>query len=71
MTDSSISTQEGYTLSCVFWKEGARKQPWGGWSPEGCRTEQPSHSQVLCRCNHLTYFAVLMVCMHPEWGPEL
>uniref|UniRef100_A0A2K5VQP4 Adhesion G-protein coupled receptor G5 n=1 Tax=Macaca fascicularis TaxID=9541 RepID=A0A2K5VQP4_MACFA len=51
---------EGYTLSCVFWKEGARKQPWGGWSPEGCRTEQPSHSQVLCRCNHLTYFAVLM-----------
>ncbi|XP_011920236.1 PREDICTED: probable G-protein coupled receptor 114 isoform X5 [Cercocebus atys] len=51
---------EGYTLSCVFWKEGARRQPWGGWSPEGCRTEQPSHSQVLCRCNHLTYFAVLM-----------
>ncbi|XP_063653901.1 adhesion G-protein coupled receptor G5 isoform X3 [Pan troglodytes] len=51
---------EGYTLTCVFWKEGARKQPWGGWSPEGCRTEQPSRSQVLCRCNHLTYFAVLM-----------
>nr|XP_054311003.1 adhesion G-protein coupled receptor G5 isoform X2 [Pongo pygmaeus] len=51
---------EGYNLTCVFWKEGARKQPWGGWSPEGCRTEQPSRFQVLCRCNHLTYFAVLM-----------
>ncbi|XP_063467895.1 adhesion G-protein coupled receptor G5 isoform X10 [Symphalangus syndactylus] len=51
---------EGYNLTCVFWKEGARKQPWGDWSPEGCRTEQPSRFQVLCRCNHLTYFAVLM-----------
>uniref|UniRef100_G1QS61 Adhesion G-protein coupled receptor G5 n=1 Tax=Nomascus leucogenys TaxID=61853 RepID=G1QS61_NOMLE len=51
---------DGYNLTCVFWKEGARKQLWGGWSPEGCRTEQPSRFQVLCRCNHLTYFAVLM-----------
>ncbi|XP_004626107.1 adhesion G-protein coupled receptor G5 [Octodon degus] len=51
---------EDYTLTCVFWKEGASKRRWGAWSPEGCRTEQPSPSQVLCRCNHLTYFAVLM-----------
>ncbi|XP_077607466.1 adhesion G-protein coupled receptor G5 isoform X5 [Crocuta crocuta] len=52
--------QEGYTVTCVFWKEEASKDHWGVWSPEGCRTEQPSPSQVLCRCNHLTYFAVLM-----------
>ncbi|XP_039088609.1 adhesion G-protein coupled receptor G5 isoform X3 [Hyaena hyaena] len=51
---------EGYTVTCVFWKEEASKDHWGVWSPEGCRTEQPSPSQVLCRCNHLTYFAVLM-----------
>ncbi|KAJ8782630.1 hypothetical protein J1605_000609, partial [Eschrichtius robustus] len=51
---------EGYTVTCVFWKEGASKHHWGAWSTEGCRTEQPSPSQVLCRCNHLTYFAVLM-----------
>ncbi|KAM5262839.1 LOW QUALITY PROTEIN: adhesion G-protein coupled receptor G5 [Ctenodactylus gundi] len=51
---------KGYTLTCVFWKKGASKHFWGAWSPEGCRTEQPSPSQVLCRCNHLTYFAVLM-----------
>lgn len=49
-------------MTCVFWKEGASKRHWGVWSPEGCRTEQPSPSQVLCRCNHLSYFAVLMVC---------
>ncbi|NP_001139444.1 adhesion G-protein coupled receptor G5 isoform X2 [Mus musculus] len=51
---------EGYTVSCVFWKEGASKSSWGAWSPEGCYTEQPSATQVLCHCNHLTYFAVLM-----------
>uniref|UniRef100_G1PD32 Adhesion G protein-coupled receptor G5 n=1 Tax=Myotis lucifugus TaxID=59463 RepID=G1PD32_MYOLU len=51
---------EGYNVTCVFWKEGASKHHWGLWSPEGCRTEQPSPSQVLCRCNHLSYFAVLM-----------
>ncbi|XP_055476956.1 adhesion G-protein coupled receptor G5 [Psammomys obesus] len=51
---------EGYTVTCVFWKEGASKRSWGSWSPEGCYTEQPSPSQVLCHCNHLTYFAVLM-----------
>ncbi|XP_019522371.1 PREDICTED: adhesion G-protein coupled receptor G5 [Hipposideros armiger] len=51
---------EGYSVTCVFWKEGASKSHWGVWSPEGCRTEQPSPSQVLCRCNHLSYFAVLM-----------
>ncbi|XP_023602046.1 adhesion G-protein coupled receptor G5 [Myotis lucifugus] len=57
---------EGYNVTCVFWKEGASKHHWGLWSPEGCRTEQPSPSQVLCRCNHLSYFAVLMV-----WVPAL
>ncbi|XP_022411587.1 adhesion G-protein coupled receptor G5 isoform X3 [Delphinapterus leucas] len=51
---------EDYTVTCVFWKEGASKHHWGAWSTEGCSTEQPSPSQVLCRCNHLTYFAVLM-----------
>ncbi|XP_074172118.1 adhesion G-protein coupled receptor G5 [Rhinolophus sinicus] len=51
---------EGYSVTCVFWKEGASKHHWGAWSPEGCRTEHPSPSQVLCRCNHLSYFAVLM-----------
>uniref|UniRef100_A0A8C0WGR5 Adhesion G-protein coupled receptor G5 n=1 Tax=Castor canadensis TaxID=51338 RepID=A0A8C0WGR5_CASCN len=50
---------EHYTLTCVFWKEEAESSV-GTWSPEGCHTEQPSPSQVLCHCKHLTYFAVLM-----------
>uniref|UniRef100_A0A8C6R171 Adhesion G-protein coupled receptor G5 n=1 Tax=Nannospalax galili TaxID=1026970 RepID=A0A8C6R171_NANGA len=62
---------EGYTVTCVFWKEGASKGRWGAWSPEGCHTEQPSSSQVLCHCNHLTYFAVLMQLSQDPVPPEL
>ncbi|XP_034494438.1 adhesion G-protein coupled receptor G5 isoform X2 [Ailuropoda melanoleuca] len=62
---------EGYTVTCVFWKEGASKHYWGVWSPEGCRTEKPSHSEVLCRCNHLSYFAVLMQLSPAQVPPEL
>ncbi|XP_075392819.1 adhesion G-protein coupled receptor G5 [Tenrec ecaudatus] len=50
---------ENYTLTCVFWKEGAGRDKWT-WSSEGCRTEQASPGQVQCHCNHLSYFAVLM-----------
>ncbi|NXU52467.1 AGRG1 protein, partial [Turnix velox] len=47
------------TPLCVFWREdpsGSR----GSWDSSGCTTEAGS-SQTDCRCNHLTYFAVLMV----------
>ncbi|XP_012586047.1 PREDICTED: probable G-protein coupled receptor 114 [Condylura cristata] len=53
-------SQKDYIPTCVFWKENMSRDNWGFWSSEGCRTEQPSSSQVLCRCSHLTYFAVLM-----------
>ncbi|KAM5297268.1 adhesion G-protein coupled receptor G5 isoform 1-T2 [Glossophaga mutica] len=62
---------EGYTTTCVFWKEEANKRHWGVWSPEGCRTERPSDSQVLCRCNHLSYFAVLMQLSQDPLPAEL
>ncbi|KAK2503715.1 hypothetical protein MC885_005998 [Smutsia gigantea] len=61
---------EGHTATCVFWKEGASQHHWGVWSPEGCLTEQPSPFQVLCCCNHLSYFAVLMVPLH-SFPPQL
>ncbi|XP_024407260.2 adhesion G-protein coupled receptor G5 [Desmodus rotundus] len=62
---------DGYTMTCVFWKEGASKRHWGVWSPEGCHTEHPSNSQVLCRCNHLSYFAVLMQLSQDPLPAEL
>ncbi|XP_006897205.1 PREDICTED: probable G-protein coupled receptor 114 [Elephantulus edwardii] len=51
---------EGYRLICAFWEEGTSEKQRGSWSPRGCHTEQPSPTQVICHCNHLSYFAVLM-----------
>ncbi|NXK64279.1 AGRG1 protein, partial [Sylvietta virens] len=47
------------TPLCVFWQEDASASS-GSWDTYGCTTVTGS-SQTECRCNHLTYFAVLMV----------
>ena len=33
----------------------------GDWSQENCDTIYSSNGSVMCRCNHLTNFAVLLV----------
>ncbi|NXQ19835.1 AGRG1 protein, partial [Peucedramus taeniatus] len=47
------------TPLCVFWQENTSASS-GSWDSYGCTTVTGS-SQTECRCNHLTYFAVLMV----------
>ncbi|NWS31106.1 AGRG1 protein, partial [Polioptila caerulea] len=47
------------TPLCVFWQEDTSASS-GSWDSRGCTTVTGS-SQTECRCNHLTYFAVLMV----------
>ncbi|NWV35783.1 AGRG1 protein, partial [Grantiella picta] len=44
---------------CVFWQEDTSASS-GSWDSYGCDTVTGS-GQTECRCNHLTYFAVLMV----------
>ncbi|XP_072373763.1 adhesion G-protein coupled receptor G2-like [Scyliorhinus torazame] len=45
---------------CVFWEvEQYGNTGRGHWNESGCRTENTDH-QIICRCNHLTFFAVLM-----------
>ncbi|NWW85054.1 AGRG5 protein, partial [Rhynochetos jubatus] len=46
--------------TCVFWKPGADVGSTGSWSREGCETTH-GESTVICHCNHLTYFAVLLI----------
>ncbi|XP_074141958.1 adhesion G-protein coupled receptor G5 isoform X2 [Sminthopsis crassicaudata] len=60
-----------YDLTCVFWKEGAGKASWGAWSTEGCKTVQVTPYKVLCQCDHLTYFAVLMKLSSSKISMEL
>ncbi|NXN23969.1 AGRG1 protein, partial [Nycticryphes semicollaris] len=47
------------TPLCVFWQEDTTGST-GSWDSYGCTTVTGSR-QTDCRCNHLTYFAVLMV----------
>ncbi|XP_076444113.1 adhesion G-protein coupled receptor G4-like [Babylonia areolata] len=44
---------------CVFW-DFALRQGRGGWSEEGCHLDSIHSGRVVCRCDHLTHFAVLM-----------
>ncbi|NWJ00447.1 AGRG1 protein, partial [Crypturellus undulatus] len=47
------------TPLCVFWQEDTATNV-GNWNSYGCTTVK-GDKQTDCRCNHLTYFAVLMV----------
>ncbi|NXK10573.1 AGRG5 protein, partial [Herpetotheres cachinnans] len=46
--------------TCVFWQPGADAGSTGNWSTEGCETTH-EEGTVICHCDHLTYFAVLLV----------
>ncbi|XP_012662323.1 adhesion G-protein coupled receptor G1 isoform X1 [Otolemur garnettii] len=48
------------SLQCVFWVEDPTLSSPGSWSSAGCETVR-RETQTSCFCNHLTYFAVLMV----------
>ncbi|XP_022778375.1 adhesion G-protein coupled receptor G5-like [Stylophora pistillata] len=45
---------------CVFWS-GYSKSP-DGFTGEGCHVDsaKSNSAETVCRCNHLTYFAVLV-----------
>ncbi|XP_041048253.1 adhesion G-protein coupled receptor G2-like [Carcharodon carcharias] len=45
---------------CVFWElEQNGQTTTGHWNDSGCTTEN-TDNQTICRCNHLTFFAVLL-----------
>uniref|UniRef100_A0A915JBB7 Latrophilin-3 n=1 Tax=Romanomermis culicivorax TaxID=13658 RepID=A0A915JBB7_ROMCU len=57
-----IDRFENYTNpSCVFWQNYVIDGQAGGkWSDDGCKVQTYNRSHVVCACNHLTVFAVLM-----------
>ncbi|XP_072306419.1 uncharacterized protein [Eucyclogobius newberryi] len=48
-----------YSPQCVFWNFSLFDNS-GGWDDEGCTLVNSSSSSVVCQCNHLTSFSVLM-----------
>lgn len=56
----SITTGDTNTALCSYWDFLA-----GNWSQEGCIFERVlSNDRILCNCNHLTNFAMLMVSFY-------
>ena len=48
-------------FTCVFWDESL-DDGFGNWSSEGCRLTSDVIDKAECACDHLTSFALLMVC---------
>jgi hypothetical protein len=56
--------EKNHSIICAYWKifDNMTAQ----WSTEGCYLENMTNSTVTCVCNHLTHFAILMVCKTRE-----
>ncbi|GFO50199.1 adhesion G-protein coupled receptor g4 [Plakobranchus ocellatus] len=48
-----------YKTSCEFWDYSANSGL-GDWNPEGCEHSKTVQGRIICQCDHLTNFAVLM-----------
>ncbi|KAK7922493.1 hypothetical protein WMY93_009395 [Mugilogobius chulae] len=53
------ATQPKDQVHCVFW-DFQNNGGQGGWNRKGCETQNISHFQTRCLCDHLTHFAVLL-----------
>ncbi|XP_077166560.1 adhesion G-protein coupled receptor G5 isoform X2 [Paroedura picta] len=56
----NLSLANHSNMTCVFWMEGEEEGSLGAWSPAGCSTTI-LNGTVVCQCDHLTYFAVLLI----------
>ncbi|XP_062409226.1 adhesion G protein-coupled receptor G3-like [Sardina pilchardus] len=58
LTFSLQNTTLNTTLQCVFWdvKDAAT----ANWNSSGCTTDVVAEGKVICSCNHLSFFAVLL-----------
>uniref|UniRef100_UPI00398EBE3F adhesion G-protein coupled receptor G2-like n=1 Tax=Pristiophorus japonicus TaxID=55135 RepID=UPI00398EBE3F len=54
------TSSEKFIPKCVFWEfEQNENTSIGHWNDSGCTTEN-TENETICRCNHLTFFAVLL-----------
>ncbi|RDD40839.1 Adhesion G protein-coupled receptor L3 [Trichoplax sp. H2] len=47
-------------FNCSFWNYTIKTIHTGAWSRLGCRTKSSNASHIVCECDHLTNFAVLL-----------
>ncbi|XP_066489731.1 cadherin EGF LAG seven-pass G-type receptor 1 [Tiliqua scincoides] len=66
-----VETEERTKPVCVFWNHSIAIGETGGWSSKGCELFSRSQSHIMCQCNHMTSFAVLMDISKRENGEAL
>jgi hypothetical protein len=54
-----MTPNQNQNLSCVFWDEDINDIR-GGWSTEGCVLVRETEDVVVCECDHLTSFSMLL-----------
>ncbi|XP_067048242.1 adhesion G protein-coupled receptor E3-like [Acropora muricata] len=55
---------------CMFWNFKINSTVNGNWSEEGCSLKKSDDNKIICVCNHLTNFAVLMQVGENEVSPR-
>uniref|UniRef100_A0A3B4BL39 CD97 antigen-like n=1 Tax=Periophthalmus magnuspinnatus TaxID=409849 RepID=A0A3B4BL39_9GOBI len=65
ITLKHIKASEVLKYKCVYWSER------GTWSTDGCREHKSNATYTVCRCEHLSSFAVLMALYPMEVRPVL
>ncbi|XP_048356022.1 cadherin EGF LAG seven-pass G-type receptor 1 isoform X2 [Sphaerodactylus townsendi] len=66
-----LETEERTKPVCVFWNHSIAVENTGGWSSKGCELFSRNHRHIICQCNHMTSFAVLMDISKRENGEAL
>ena len=51
--------RENVSITCAYWH--IRDNQTASWSTDGCHLIDYTEENIVCECDHLTHFAVLMV----------
>ncbi|RDD41208.1 Adhesion G protein-coupled receptor L2 [Trichoplax sp. H2] len=70
LSHNTLYTKDRFEkVDCVFWDKNLNSARSGDWSTEGCETAYFNDTVTICKCYHLTNFAILM-SLSPEKIPE-
>ncbi|XP_053311847.1 adhesion G-protein coupled receptor G2 [Spea bombifrons] len=66
---SPLQNETQFSMQCVFW-DFNKNMGKGGWESSGCMVANSTQNETVCKCNHLTSFAILMDVSRTQLSPE-